>query len=164
MHFRNAGGAEMHLHPFLAPVLDGGECTISRSGRYTPGTYWIEVWVGLRVDLDVLEKPCSSTTEVFWCHVVLFQTHMWSGDCYLPVTWGQRNYEMVTLMNFSERVNNRRSAGLWMRLKSRSKLETESGYGLFPAKRKSGKIHKQLQWNGFVNIKMIQGKYWRAQV
>jgi hypothetical protein len=47
--------------PFLISALDGGECSASHPGRFTPGerapgTHWIGGWVGLRVDLDAVEK------------------------------------------------------------------------------------------------------------
>jgi hypothetical protein len=28
----------------LTSALDGGECSASRPGRFTPGTYWMPVW------------------------------------------------------------------------------------------------------------------------
>jgi len=30
-------GVEIYLHSFLAPVLDGGDWSTSRLGRFTPG-------------------------------------------------------------------------------------------------------------------------------
>jgi hypothetical protein len=30
--------------PFLSSVLHVGECSASRSGRFTPGTHWIRGW------------------------------------------------------------------------------------------------------------------------
>jgi hypothetical protein len=47
--------------PFLTLVLDGGEWSASRPGRFTPeesapGTHWIGGWVGPRVRLDSMEK------------------------------------------------------------------------------------------------------------
>jgi hypothetical protein len=46
---------------FFTSAVIGGEWLASRPGRYTPGerapgTHWIEGWVGLRVDLGIVEK------------------------------------------------------------------------------------------------------------
>jgi hypothetical protein len=43
--WRNIGGVEIQLHAFLTSILDGGEWSASRSGRFTPreralGTHW----------------------------------------------------------------------------------------------------------------------------
>jgi hypothetical protein len=43
--------------PFLISVLDGGEWSVSRTGRFTPGerehaTHWIGGWVGSRDGVD----------------------------------------------------------------------------------------------------------------
>jgi len=40
------GGMELSRHTFLTSALDGGEWSVSRSGRFTPsertvGTHWI---------------------------------------------------------------------------------------------------------------------------
>jgi hypothetical protein len=45
----------------LTSALDGGECSTSRPGRFTPkerapGTYWIRGWVGSRAGLDAVVK------------------------------------------------------------------------------------------------------------
>jgi hypothetical protein len=56
--------------PFLTPVLDGGEQSASRPGRFTPeeivpGTRCIGDWVGPRAGLDSVEKrkifPCQES-------------------------------------------------------------------------------------------------------
>jgi hypothetical protein len=44
------------MHFFLTLALVGDEWSVSRPGRFTPGTNWIEGWVGLRASLDDLEK------------------------------------------------------------------------------------------------------------
>jgi len=54
-------GVEVQLHTFLTSALDGGECQVSRPGRFTPterapGTLWIGGWVGPRVILDAVVK------------------------------------------------------------------------------------------------------------
>jgi hypothetical protein len=44
-------------------AIDGGECSDSHPGRFTPGTHWIVGWVGLRAGLDAVEYrkiPCLS--------------------------------------------------------------------------------------------------------
>jgi hypothetical protein len=47
--------------PFLTSVLDGGEWSASRSGRFIPGegasgTHWMGGWVGPRAGLDRVKK------------------------------------------------------------------------------------------------------------
>jgi hypothetical protein len=44
----------------LTSALDEAEWSASRLSRFTPGTHWIEGWVGLRSGIDVVEKikPC----------------------------------------------------------------------------------------------------------
>jgi len=48
------GGVELYLlHSFLTSALDGGECSASRPGRFTPverapGTHWLGGWVDPR--------------------------------------------------------------------------------------------------------------------
>jgi hypothetical protein len=54
-------GVDVYIHMFLISALVGGEWSISRPGRFTPGerapvTHWIGVWVNLRGGLDDLEK------------------------------------------------------------------------------------------------------------
>jgi hypothetical protein len=54
--------------PFLTSALNGGECSVSRPCRFTPGdrslgTHEIAGWVGPRTGVDVVEKrkiscPC----------------------------------------------------------------------------------------------------------
>jgi hypothetical protein len=44
------------MHIFLTLALVGGEWSVSRPGRFTPGTHWIGGWVDLRTGLDDLEK------------------------------------------------------------------------------------------------------------
>jgi hypothetical protein len=50
------GGVDVQIHIFLTSVLVGGEWSVSRPGRFTPGTHWIGGWVGLRFGLDYMEK------------------------------------------------------------------------------------------------------------
>jgi len=54
-------GMELQLHTFLTSALDGGEWSVSRSGRFTPrerapGTHWIRDWVGSRAGLEAVVK------------------------------------------------------------------------------------------------------------
>jgi hypothetical protein len=49
-------GSEGIVPPFLTSALDGGEWSTSRPGRFTPGTHWIEGWLGPRAGLDTMEK------------------------------------------------------------------------------------------------------------
>jgi hypothetical protein len=54
-------GVDVQSHIFLTSTLVGGEWSISRPGRFTPGvrapgTHWIGGWVDLTADLDDLEK------------------------------------------------------------------------------------------------------------
>jgi hypothetical protein len=63
------GGVVVQIHVFLISALDGGEWSASRPGRLTPGrepgTHWIGGWVGLRGDLDDMEKrKFLSTSEL----------------------------------------------------------------------------------------------------
>jgi hypothetical protein len=44
------------IHMFLTLTLIGGECSVSRSGRFTPGTHWLGDWVVPRIGLDDVEK------------------------------------------------------------------------------------------------------------
>jgi hypothetical protein len=69
-------GVEVQLHAFSISVLDGGEWSASRPGRFTsrdraPGTHWIGGWVGPNAVLDAVvkrkipsprreKKPCNS--------------------------------------------------------------------------------------------------------
>jgi hypothetical protein len=53
-------GVDVYIHIFLTSALVGGELSISRPGRFTPGerapgTHWIGCWVDLRARLDNLE-------------------------------------------------------------------------------------------------------------
>jgi hypothetical protein len=55
------GGVDVYIHILLTSALDGGEWSVSRSGRFTPGekapaTHWIGGWVDPRADLDDVEK------------------------------------------------------------------------------------------------------------
>jgi hypothetical protein len=49
-------GIKIQLHTSLTSVLDRGEWSASRCGRFTPGTHWIEDWVDLRAGLDQMAK------------------------------------------------------------------------------------------------------------
>jgi hypothetical protein len=54
-------GSGSIAHAFLNLALDGGEWSVSRSGRFTPreialGTHWIGGWVGLRAGLDAVVR------------------------------------------------------------------------------------------------------------
>jgi hypothetical protein len=49
------------MKTFLSSVLDGGDWSASRPGRFTsseraPGTHWIGGWMGPRTVLDVVVK------------------------------------------------------------------------------------------------------------
>jgi hypothetical protein len=58
--------------PFLTSTLDGGEWSVSRSCRFTPGegapsTHCLIGWVGPEVHLDAIEKrnmsyPCRKSS------------------------------------------------------------------------------------------------------
>jgi hypothetical protein len=50
------GGVDILIHIFLTSSLAGGEWLASRSGRFTPGTYWIGGWVDPRAGPDDVEK------------------------------------------------------------------------------------------------------------
>jgi hypothetical protein len=45
--------------PFLTSILDGGEWSASRPGRYIPGTYGVGDWVGLRAALEAVKERQS---------------------------------------------------------------------------------------------------------
>jgi hypothetical protein len=55
------GRVNVQIHIFLISALVGGEGSVSRPGRFTPGertsgTHWIGGWVDLRAGLDDLTK------------------------------------------------------------------------------------------------------------
>jgi hypothetical protein len=55
------GGVDVEIHVFLTSVLDGGEWSALRPGRFTseeraPGTHWIGGWVGPRTGLGDVER------------------------------------------------------------------------------------------------------------
>jgi hypothetical protein len=60
------GRAEIQFHLFLTSVLDGGEQSASRPGRFTPhrkspSTHWIGGWVRPRANIDAVANrkiPC----------------------------------------------------------------------------------------------------------
>jgi len=57
MYWRNGGIAPR----ILRWVLDGGECSASRTGRFIPGEkihgiHWLGGWVGPRTGLDAVAK------------------------------------------------------------------------------------------------------------
>jgi hypothetical protein len=64
-------GVEVQLHAFLTSALDGGECSTSCLGRFTPreralGTHWIGGWVGPRAGLDAVaekKKPAPASNQ-----------------------------------------------------------------------------------------------------
>jgi hypothetical protein len=49
------GEMKVQFHA-LTSALDGGEWSVSRLGRFTPGTHWIGGWVGPRAGLDAVAK------------------------------------------------------------------------------------------------------------
>ena len=54
----------------LTSVLDGGECSSSRSGRFTrqrkrPIIHWTRLWVGPKADMEVSEKK-----HVYWSQIL----------------------------------------------------------------------------------------------
>jgi hypothetical protein len=54
-------GVEVYLRAFLTTVLDGGEWSASRAGRFNcgeraPGAHWIGTWVGPGAGLDTAVK------------------------------------------------------------------------------------------------------------
>jgi hypothetical protein len=54
-------GVDVLIHIFLTSALDGGECSASRPGRFTPGekapgTHWIGGLVHPRAGLDGVEN------------------------------------------------------------------------------------------------------------
>jgi hypothetical protein len=55
---------------FLTSALDGGEWSVSRTGRFTPGerargTHWIGGWMGPRGGLDAVEKRKILSCRVY---------------------------------------------------------------------------------------------------
>jgi hypothetical protein len=55
------GGVGVLIHAFLTTALVGGERSVSRPDRFTPGdrapgTRWIGGWVGPRISLEDMEK------------------------------------------------------------------------------------------------------------
>jgi hypothetical protein len=55
------GGVDVYIHIFLTSALVGGEWSVLRPCRFTPGerapsTYWIGGWVDPRASMDDLEK------------------------------------------------------------------------------------------------------------
>jgi hypothetical protein len=55
------GGGDVQINIFLTWALDGGEWSVSRPCRFTPGertpgTHRIGVWVGRTASLDNVEK------------------------------------------------------------------------------------------------------------
>jgi hypothetical protein len=55
------GGVDIYIHIFLTSELAGGEWSVSRPGRFTPGEgapgpHWIGGWVDPRAGLDDVEK------------------------------------------------------------------------------------------------------------
>jgi hypothetical protein len=55
------GGFDVYVRIFLTSALVGGEWSVLRSGRFTPGerapgTHWIGGWVGSRAGLDYVEE------------------------------------------------------------------------------------------------------------
>jgi hypothetical protein len=62
---------DVSIHVFLTSVLDRGEKSASHPGCFTPserttGTHCVGGWVGLRADLDDVEKRniCFSTNVI----------------------------------------------------------------------------------------------------
>jgi hypothetical protein len=51
----NIGGIVDIAPRFLTSELDGGDWSVSRSGCFTPSTYWIGGWMGPRAGLNSLE-------------------------------------------------------------------------------------------------------------
>jgi hypothetical protein len=49
-------GMAVEVHIFLTSALAGGEWSVSRPGRFTPGSHWIKGWVGPRAGMDNVEK------------------------------------------------------------------------------------------------------------
>jgi hypothetical protein len=49
-------GVEVYLYVFLTSPLDGSEWSASRPGRFTPGTHWIEGYVGHTAGLEAVAK------------------------------------------------------------------------------------------------------------
>jgi hypothetical protein len=55
------GRLDVQIHVFLTSALFGGEWSVSRLGRLTPGertpgSHWIGSWVGPRAGLEEVEK------------------------------------------------------------------------------------------------------------
>jgi hypothetical protein len=50
------GGLDVWANVFFTSILVGGEWSVSRPGRFTPGTHWIGGWVDLRAGLDDVEN------------------------------------------------------------------------------------------------------------
>jgi hypothetical protein len=61
---KDAWGSGDTAPPFLFSAFNGGEWSVSRSGRFIPretdpGIHWIEGWVGPRACKDGVEKGKS---------------------------------------------------------------------------------------------------------
>jgi hypothetical protein len=50
------GVVEAWFHSFLISALGGGEWSVSRPGRFTPGVHWIGGCVGPRADMDAAKN------------------------------------------------------------------------------------------------------------
>jgi hypothetical protein len=50
------GRVDAQIHILLTSALAGGQWSISRPGRFTPGVHWIGGWTDPRAGLDDLEK------------------------------------------------------------------------------------------------------------
>jgi hypothetical protein len=61
------GGMEVYFHTFLTLARDvHGQLhapVLHVTGERTPGMHWIGSWVGLRADLDILEKKKFSSLK-----------------------------------------------------------------------------------------------------
>jgi hypothetical protein len=58
-HHFIGGGVEVQLHAFLTLAIDGGECSASRSGHFTPkviSSHYPGGRVGFRACLDAVAK------------------------------------------------------------------------------------------------------------
>jgi len=81
-------GVELELRAFLTLVLDEGEWSASRPGRFTrreraPGTHWLGGWVGSRAGLDTGEEKNSQRLSLILTPINISWVSGWFPDPFL---------------------------------------------------------------------------------